>query len=1438
MSQKIIVTTSPWKDHKKNKWMLSAYMSIQLDAGADTKLSAFPDIQGWMDRLQQATFFVQWDNNVPADITPLNAKWDKALYEKLFHGNINVKSFAPLDISKLVIKSYPAIHVHDFIMDTYKTVGSMKTDELPKSSFYHTEYTGLKPLTQVQLRQTQPITNKRNAATINDFVVKGNAGRDVARQSVKQNKAIGFSKTANPDMDLGQFHNFHSPVDKTQWKAPPFIPKPEFEYHDILSIITSYPFILRKLGLVIDFELAGPPPASSGTVRILPANLSFVNDVTLSSPASAYQYTGNGFFAASKPGSFIEKGMLRVNTEDFSVIQLDTDGAAMKLASHADTVNLNLAKSLVMKSNFITPLVFMNDAGTQPAVNDKPAEDDDQDTDEALPSLRSAGIGIVKNGLAEHLVKKFVRNTDIYKIMINPAFTTNNAALFNKVDASAIKTQPTANVPGAPVTQPNAAGGKVINAQQIRKIPVARMTDIGKAIRQPAIIPVATEILYADDLVFGYRLDIAYDDKPDTWYSLHKRKNSYAFVPVGGTEQPIVPDAGDETDEGCIHLSLAQDDNDPEQDQKISEVIARWEGWSLSVPRIGKGLNNTGTEVSSDADEKSKYDLDKDMPFRLQVKIGPAPKSLPSLRFGRLYRIKVRTVDIAGNGLPHDVQPENPAIAVRAGIKYLRYEPLSTPVVRQGDEVAGGDRSKMRTRDGESLQHLVIRSNVGVSTEDYEKKNVTTIVLNGAAAGTLTYLPEAVRFFTAPRTSQHMAEVHGMFDNAFRTPQGAKEAYAFIKSKDKEWKDDGSTKAAEIPVSTGQVDIDYLADPMAAGVVFTLKSATGFETPWPKGVSRKFSFYFDEEVTDGNVNKEYSSDQWRSPRSFKIRMVEGHGLPEWKGRVLTIPLPKSAKIEVNYACFWRPADLDKVSAILPGLVKGGGRSIAHARGGVHWMFSPWRMLRLVHAVQQPLEKPAFDKGATTIGKQFNDTFATINTKVSVHGSSTDKTDIEAAWQEMVDDVSELHPKQIDIRTHVDTLPVDYADKLLTCSLSPGRFPQGPVRPMIRHSFNDTKHRWVNYTPVATTRYREYFTGVIETAKRNGTLDKFLLTQTGETIKLNVLSSARPVIPVVDYLVPSFNWIREQKGNVMNHVRTANIRVYLKRPWYSSGDEEKIAVILPPKGAEPLRNPVLKKYCTVWGKDPVFLAPDLNNSNYPQVDHFPFAADYDNVKLAEEDVTVAVAAYKVMFDAEKQLHYADIPVNTGFAYFPFIKFSLARYQRHSVRKDGKDCCLSNMVVTDWMQVVAGRITSLQQESSKNNFSVSVKGVAPFSSNPDQFPGASNNARVKINITVENTMFPKTDDAFVSIISRQGSSMIFTKDFDLTYRDVRNGTIDFLQRIELPAAWAGQPYRVVVREYELHEDDPLRVQQKALTNAVIHEYGERLVFMDVFEVNGTV
>ena len=104
MSQKIIVTTSPWKDYTTGKWMLSAVMNIQLDSSGTTSLASFPDILQWMDKLQQTIFYVQWGNTVPTEIKPKTDKWNPALYSKLFHDKIKVDGFLPVDISKLILK--------------------------------------------------------------------------------------------------------------------------------------------------------------------------------------------------------------------------------------------------------------------------------------------------------------------------------------------------------------------------------------------------------------------------------------------------------------------------------------------------------------------------------------------------------------------------------------------------------------------------------------------------------------------------------------------------------------------------------------------------------------------------------------------------------------------------------------------------------------------------------------------------------------------------------------------------------------------------------------------------------------------------------------------------------------------------------------------------------------------------------------------------------------------------------------------------------------------------------------------------------------------------------------------------------------------------------------------------------------------------------------
>jgi hypothetical protein len=1446
MPQKIVVTTCPWKDYKTGKWMLSAMMNIQLETAAETTLAAFPDILKWMEKIHQAVFYVQWNNSAPSELLPVTTKWNPALYEKLFHSGIKVKGFAPLNLSTVKIKSYPVKHISNFIFDTYKEVGNLKMTDLPKASFFTKEYTKLNPISKITLTQTTPITNQNKRFSKTDFIRKGHTGQVQVKQQLSGNRVIAYNQQPNVDKDFGQLHNYFAKTDKILAKGPAPIPPKDFEYHDVFSVITSYPVILRKLGLIVDFVLPAAPASAKGTVRIVPTNLGFAEDVSVVAPNTSYESTANGFYAAPKAGSPIDKGLLKLNTEEFDVVTYDTDAAAVKLVTHTETIVEKTGMKLADKSNYFFFQMIDSDVYKNlvlPIENEEcgPAVvDDKEDTDEGLPALRSAGIGLVKNGLAENIFNKLKASEVIFTGFIKPENQLKSVELLNTN-----KTQPVINF-----KDPTA----------IKKVRDAGQVKIKAVIANPVILPPASQTLFADDLVQGYRMDIAYEEKPSQWYSLHKRKNTYGFLPVGAPAAENISLTEDEViDEGCINIALVEDENDEDKNtDKVNEVIARWQGWSLAVPKPGKGINEDNANiVSNDTTEKEKYKLKDNVPFRMQVNMGLAPKTLPMLRFGKTYRLKVRTVDIAGNSLPHDVAPENANVAVKTGIKYLRYEPLPVPVLVGTDEIASKANDKVRERDGESLEHMVIRSNVGVSSNDYEKQNPTNIYQEGTrnVTNTLTWLHEAVRHFKAPRNSQHMAETHGMFDESFSDPAKAAETYKFITSRDIETDVNSTeTKAPLARITDTNLPIEYLADPMAAGVVLVMKSNTTFESNWKKDQARKFSFYFDDEVSDTTANTSYTKNAWKNPKSFRIKLVEGNGTVEWSkpDRMLIVALPKSAEIEIKYASFWRPDDVDKYNALQPivGLGINKVQSLDYARKSLHWMFSPWRNIRLVHAVQQPLENPAFEPNTLKSDRNYNDTFAKLSAIMKVHGSSTDKVDIEASWTEQIDDLKNINIITGQFNTHVATLQVAYCNKKLTASSAKTagtaeerRFPQ------IHHPFNDTRHRMVNYKGVATSRYREYFTGIIETGEK--TNKPVSLIRAGDAVQLNILSTARPATAVVEYVVPSFNWLTSDKGSEITRMRTGNIRVYLQRPWYSSGDDEMLGVLLPIKNV--MLSEAGKLHCTVWGKDPVFNSPELNGANYPQVENFPFAAAYDTVSLAEDESTkMTVAAYKVLFDEEKQLHYADIPVNINQAYFPFVRLCVARYQKHSLKINNKDCCISPTTTVDWLQVVPVRYTALYFKGGKNEFDVALRGTAPFTVTGQKFMNNNTQSpsRCKITVTVENTTLGKSDDAFISMNDRpQGiNTSVFIKQYYLDRQQFKGSQIEFVERISLGSSYATQPFRVVIREYELHEFDPIRVAEDArkrafdrrATNvpAPVPQYEERLVFMDVFEVNGSV
>src|ERR1035438_7483899 len=59
------------------------------------------------------------------------------------------------------------------------------------------------------------------------------------------------------------------------------------------------------------------------------------------------------------------------------------------------------------------------------------------------------------------------------------------------------------------------------------------------------------------------------------------------------------------------------------------------------------------------------------------------PGSLPELRFGTQYRVRARTVDLAGNSvaLKSSAAPELVLPASGAQLPYLRFEPVPHPIV-------------------------------------------------------------------------------------------------------------------------------------------------------------------------------------------------------------------------------------------------------------------------------------------------------------------------------------------------------------------------------------------------------------------------------------------------------------------------------------------------------------------------------------------------------------------------------------------------------------------------------------------------------------------------------------------------------------------------------------------------------------------------------------
>ena len=1370
MKQKIIVTALPngiVARGTSNIWKVSAAIGLQVE-DANTTLQNVKDMLTWAGLVKNAKFIVQL-NGSPIEAKVVSKPVDTELWKNLFAPTVKVKSFVQEDLSQLPIASYPVKHVLGFIKFVVEATGKNFSKDLPDSNYY-TENPIMTGISDYSVGDFPKNTGvRRNEPITMDKIVTNKQTGSRIKGMLNDRKSIPFSETANPSTDFAQLKNFHGLYDAKEVKNFVQVAKPDFEFHDMISILSAYPQLQRRLGLIFDLEFSAPvskiaPINAETTIRIIPSAINFSTATNFVCPATSYTKTANGFYAKPMTGSTIDKGYLKINTDAFTVFQVDTDGAALKLCQQVDALQLKKAKHIFYASEALMP-----NAAFIPVFNNEAPRK------EGLPSHRTAGIALAKHGMAANLSAKFIRMNEWKTKLINGA------------------------------TAPTAVTGT--NASWV----------------------LTTEVLFADDVNLGYRMDV--QPEGSKWFSLHKRNNKYSYINGSGTNIDI---PGTETDEGFIQTSASEEKTDSGNQLKVGEAIARWEGWSLSVPRPGSSLNDPLLDSEEVYDKSKPGNADKEnakyktpgiADFKLNVKPGIEKGSLPMLRFGKKYSIKIRTVDLAGNSVAIDNKPEND-FAIVGNIRYMRYEPVDAPFL-----VSGTD-----SKDGESSEVMVIRSNEGATVEQYENANIDSVYKKA-------YKAEAIRHVKPPRTSVEMATTHTMLDKGFGAANQAEASSIYNKIKNE--KDpfvkeaDTTYKLKVIDGTQKTITVEYLADPMAAGVSFFISANDpNPKLPDPEILSRRVSFYFDEEVkTDAQADTAADYDKWMNPQTFRIILKEGNPGIEWQTttRTLVLSMQKGLIFKMNYACFWRPADVVKHSGILEmmgmnNLTDAVGQRIAK---GQHWMFSPWREITFIHAVQQPISQFAgktYPQIATLIpDRDYGENVAKLNTNLLVHGPSTDKLDIEAEWTEWVDDVTHTEPLPLnEWKDDVQRIPTKskvfhFTTLYAVFNYVFGNLVKGNPFPAINHQFNDTKHRRVSYKSIASTRYREHFYQLIEDKK-----DTFLLTRESSMVKdIIIPSSARPLAPQIEYIIPTFEWDRVEKGNLTLTGRASGLRIYLKRPWYSSGEGEQLAVILSINLSDNISSKNVS--CTTWGTDPTKLSAPL-----PGGINLAFTS-FVNVKKENAEAVlstvenpsakVSAVAFDVKYDKERKLYYADIMLNIVAAYYPFVRLALARYQKYSVRKDGTDCCLSAIVQADYIQIPAPRASSLQFGASKNIITVAISGTLPAVPDAPSF-------RSKMQFIIEPVEVPASEQTHISINAKP----IDAYSYIMTAADIKNFGFYHSKSFNLPAEYASTPYRVKVLEYEMIIYDPLKPNPNpGGVNFGGPPLKDRLVFADVYEVN---
>jgi hypothetical protein len=912
-----------------------------------------------------------------------------------------------------------------------------------------------------------------------------------------------------------------------------------------------------------------------------------------------------------------------------------------------------------------------------------------------------------------------------------------------------------------------------------------------------------TTLTDPDHAVKGYVVDV-WDDRTKRWHTLCARRGTYT-LPGGRT---FTAD-----DEGSVSsAATAKPDAGATTMMYLHESMVRWHGWSLVAPPVGTPV------VTESADTAPKPPATGGLPG-FDVSFVPVPGTLPVLRFGRGYRFQLRAMDVTGRADPLDPASADFGHAVPGPdappAKHLRFDPVLAPIMVPTAPMT----------EGESVETLVVRPDPGLLA-----------AVSNLLAPILATQP--VRYLAPPKVSAGLCEEHGVLDTAAGRPDPAK--YPMVAERDRADLTGVGTADPRQPAQryvSGALNVTWLSDPICRGAVVSglpggptkLRFTSPLLQSWPN--VNPLRLQLAEGTAGASANPLLGVLTLFVPRG-ETRTVQLSSFVDAADTALLGPI----------------AWLTDAG----GDVAGAGADVQAGQAWQMTPSRTLTLVNAVRTPNSAPTLAGIGNDASH-ARELGSTVHNLVADAEVHRPSTGLLSLVATRTDPVDDPADPAPRTVttvtrppvranDLTTaqQAPALPIDY---------EPDPRTGAQVSFAATHVLGDTKRHIVNYSAEGTTRYLEHFVqrgqvtfagttpvqlagvGIVpgtdavrsldgEVAYRRdvdyvvdpqaGSIARIAagslpagrpvevavvvppVTKTGAATTLDLPSTARPAPPRIAWVVPTFGWTDQSTDLGLQRTRTRSgggLRVFLERPWYSSGTGEQLAVVLLHGAATPatLADQHLLELVTQLGADPVVTTQQVGSGAFPTAAQFPLATTTPApLSLPGRTDTFDLAVHDVQWDADRQRWACDIVLPPGRLYQPFAHLALARYQPNSL--EGAE--LSPVAALEWAQLAPDRAATVVLDLlDLTKVTVTVAGWS--AAGTDAVRGKPN--AVSVILQTSAALAPGDLD-WTTVGAAQGQA--------LTASTRPDGTTSWTGVLRLPKPRLLAPFRLVVTEQETY------------------------------------